>query len=131
MKSPSAKLKSNANRHFGIVLTVIGILATVPLLSGAYTPATTSITVVNNSSRAIRHVYLAPTNEENWGPDQLAPATIVAGGGTFTMSSVSCSAADIKVIAEDQDGCFLNQVVSCGQSSNWTITNESVRDCGN
>jgi hypothetical protein len=112
------------------VLTVIGILATVPLLLGARSPATTSITVVNNSSSAIRHIYLSPTNEENWGADQLESSTISPGGGSYTLS-VSCSAADIKVIAEDAEGCFLSQVVTCGQSSTWTITNESGRNCGN
>ncbi len=65
MKSPFVKSKSNSTRRFAIVLIVIGILAAVPFLSGAHTPATTSITVVNNSSREIRHVYLSPANQDN------------------------------------------------------------------
>lgn len=133
MKSPFAKSKTVANRRFAIVLTAIGVLATVPLLSGARTAATTatSITVVNNSSRAIRHVYLSPSNQDNWGPDQLGGSMIGSGGGSYTLSNVACSQSDIKVITEDQNGCFLYQIVSCGQNSTWTITNDATPDCGN
>ncbi len=130
MKSPFVKSKNNSTRRFAIVLIVIGILAAVPFLSGAHTPATTSITVVNNSSREIRHVYLSPANQDNWGPDQLYGAAISSGGGSYTLSNVSCDQANIKVITEDQNGCFLYQVVSCRQSSTWTITNEATPDCG-
>ena len=36
----------------------------------------------------------------------------------------------IRVIAEDEDGCFLSIVVNCDDSATWTITNGSARDCG-
>jgi hypothetical protein len=130
MKSPFAKSKSNPTRRFAIVLIVIGILATVPLLSGAHTPTTTSITVVNNSSREIRHLYLSPSNQDNWGPDQLSGSMIGSGGGSYTLSNVSCDQTNIRVITEDQNGCFLYQVVACGQSATWTITNGATPDCG-
>ena len=130
MKSPFANSNSSSTRRFAIVLIVIGILAAVPFLSGAHTPATTSITVVNNSSRVIRHVYLSPANQDNWGPDQLYGAAISSGGGSYTLSNISCDQANTKVITEDQNGCFLYQVVSCGQSSTWTITNDASPDCG-
>lgn len=131
MKSPFAKSKPHANRIFVILLTVMGILATVPFLSGAHTSPTTSITVVNNSSREIRHVYLSASNQDNWGPDQLGGSMIGSGGGSYTLTNVACSEADIKVITEDLNGCFLYQVVSCGQSATWTITNDATPDCGN
>ena len=130
MKSPFARSKSNTHWRFAIVLTAIGILATVPLLSGARTATTTTITVVNNSSREIRHVYLSPTDQDNWGADQLN-GSIGAGGGSYTIGNVACSQTSIKVIAEDQNGCFLYQIVSCGQNATWTITNDATPDCGN
>ena len=131
MKSPFAKSKTNASRRFAIVLTVIGILATLPLLSGAHMATTTSIMVVNNSSREIRHLYLSPSNQDNWGPDQLNGSMIGSGGGSYTLSNVACSQTNIKVIAEDQNGCFVYQIVSCGQNATWTITNDATPDCGN
>lgn len=116
-------------RRFAVVLVVLGTLGIGSMLSSANAP-TTSVTITNNSSHEIRHIYLSSTSEENWGADQLDPSIISPGGGTFTLS-VACSAADIKVIAEDVEGCFLYQVVACGQSTTWTIANDSSRNCGN
>lgn len=118
-------------RIIGSASTVIVILAAVvtgPLLSQAAGLAT-SVTITNNAGREIRHVYLSPTNQDNWGADQLAP-TVISPGGSYTLNDVACSGADLKVIAEDQDGCFLYRVIMCGQASTWTVTNESARDCG-
>jgi hypothetical protein len=108
----------------------VGLMVCAPMLSRAHV-STTAITIVNNSSREIRHVYLSPPDQNNWGPDQLVNSVIPAGGGSFTISNVSCSSSTIKVIAEDQDGCFLYQVVTCSENATWTITTSTARDCGN
>ncbi|MGH9871613.1 MAG: hypothetical protein ACRD9S_03995 [Pyrinomonadaceae bacterium] len=112
-----------------IVMILFGMLACVPLLSSAHAAAT-RITIANNSSLAIRHVYLSATNQDNWGADQLN-GPIPPSGGSFTLDNVSCSGAGVKVIAEDQNGCFLYQVVVCNDNVTWNITNDSVPDCGN
>ena len=108
----------------------VGIMVCSPLLSNAHVSATTSITIVNNSGREIRHVYLSAIDQNNWGSDQLSNSVISPNGGSFTIGNVSCSGS-IKVIAEDQEGCFSYQVVSCSEGSTWTITNDTARDCGN
>jgi len=131
MKSAIANSTSSVIKGFALVVILLGIFAAAPLLSGAHAPAATSITVVNNSSRQIRHLYLSPANQDNWGPDQLGGSMIGSGGGSYTLSDVSCSQSNIKVIAEDQNGCFLYQIVSCGGSSTWTITENATPDCGN
>jgi hypothetical protein len=120
---------TRAIRYTAIIVFVLGIVASATMLSAANLPST-SVTIVNNSSREIKHVYLSATTDNNWGADQLDPSTISAGGGTFTLSNVSCSGAGVKVIAEDADGCFVYKVVSCDESTTWTITNEAARDCG-
>ena len=108
----------------------VGIMVCAPLLSNAHVPSS-SITIVNNSGREIRHVYLSAPDQNNWGSDQLVNSVIAPNGGSVTLSDVSCGGASIKVIAEDQEGCFSYQVVSCSESVTWTITNDSARDCGN
>jgi hypothetical protein len=114
-----------------VVLGVfVGLMVCGPLLSRAYAPST-AITIVNNTSREIRHVYLSPPDQNSWGSDQLVNSVISPDGGSFTISNVSCGGASVKVIAEDQDGCFLYQVVSCSESVTWTIANNATRDCGN
>ena len=108
----------------------VGIMVCAPLVSMAHVP-TASITIVNNSGREIRHVYLSAPDQNNWGSDQLVNSVISPNGGSFTISDVSCGGASIKVIAEDQEGCFSYQVVSCSEGATWTITNDTARDCGN
>ena len=108
----------------------IGMMVFGPLLSKAHAP-TTAITIVNNSSREIRHLYLSPPDQNNWGSDQLVNSVIPPNGGSFTISDANCGGASIKVIAEDQEGCFIYKVVACSESAGWTITNEDSRDCGN
>ena len=117
-----------SSKPLAILVILFGIFACVPLLSNAHV-STTAITIVNNSSRAIRHVYLSPPDQNNWGPDQLGSSVIAAGGGSVTISA-NCGGGSIKVIAEDQNGCFLYQVVACSNSVTWTITNDAVPDCG-
>jgi len=101
-----------------------------PLLSNARV-ASTSIAITNNSGREIRHVYLSAPDQNNWGSDQLVGSVISPNGGSFTISNVNCGGATIKVIAEDSEGCFSYQVVSCSEGASWTITNDTARDCGN
>ena len=107
-----------------------GVLVYGPFQSRAYAP-TTAITITNNSNREIRHVFLSAPDQNNWGPDQLGNSVIAANGGSVTLSNVSCAGSSIKVIAEDSEGCFTYQVVTCSENASWTITNESARDCGN
>jgi hypothetical protein len=117
------------SKPLAIVVILFGALACGPLLSKAHASAT-AITIVNNSSREIRHVYLSPPEQNNWGPDQLGSSVIAAGGGSVTISA-TCNGSNIKVITEDQNGCFLYQVVVCNDNATWTITNDAVPDCGN
>jgi hypothetical protein len=114
-----------------VVLGVfLGMMVCGPLLSMAHAPST-AITIVNNSSHEIRHLYLSPPDQNNWGSDQLVNSVISPNGGSFTISNVSCSGSSIKVIAEDQDGCFVYQVVTCSENVTWTIASNATRDCGN
>jgi hypothetical protein len=102
-------------------------LVLMPLRSGAYAPST-SISIVNNSSREIRNVYVSHVNAEDWSSNLLTGS--IAGGHSGTVSNIACDSQQVKVIAEDQDGCFSSTVITCGDSSTWTITNDTTRDCG-
>jgi hypothetical protein len=112
-----------------IICVVLFTLASLPILSSAK-PPTTSINIVNNSTWEIRHLYLSPVDNDNWGPDQINNS-VIAPGASFDLSNVACDQGSIKVVTEDQDGCFLYKTVSCGASATWTITNDASPDCGN
>ena len=113
-----------------LIITCVSVLvvALTPLLSSARTQ-TTSVNIVNSSSRDIVHVYLSHVNVDDWSGNQLGDATI-GPGQSFSLANVPCDQQQVKVIAEDQDGCFLSMVVNCGDSTTWTVTNDTARDCG-
>ena len=111
------------SRVFVLTAILVG-LAAAPL-STATAPLT--INVVNDSERQIRHVYLSPANNDNWGPDQLSEPI---SAGTSRTLNVSWEQSTIKLVAEDQDGCFMYQTVETAGSLTWTINNNTARDCG-
>ena len=92
--------------------------------------ATTSVNIVNNSNREIRNVYLSHVNSDDWSGNQLSNGATIASGQSYNLGSVACDQQQVKVIGEDQDGCFISTVVDCGDNATWTITNDTARDCG-
>jgi hypothetical protein len=122
-------------RHHSVYLrsmlfvVLIGMAGAVPLFSRTFTPSTT-ITINNNAGVELRHVYFSAVDNDNWGGDQLN-GSVISNGASYTLNNVSCESAEIKVIAEDQNGCFFYQNVTCGQSSTWALTTSATPDCGN
>src|SRR6266403_2028346 len=88
----------------GIILAIV--LLALAALSIAR-PLTTSVNIVNNSSRAISHVYLSHLGADDWTANQIGESGI-ASGQSYNMSNVACDQPQVKVIAEDQDGCFVS-----------------------
>ena len=125
-------MKNSLTRNLGrlLMLLIVVLVASfaVTAWSGARTSAT-SVNIVNNSSRAIVNVYLSHVGADDWSGNQLGNATI-GSGQSINLTNVACDAQQIRVIGEDQDGCFVSTNVSCGQGSTWTITNDTSRDCG-
>ena len=105
-------------------------LFALAVLSSARTPTTTSVNIVNNSNREIRNLYLSHVNADDWGSNQLSNGATIAPGQSHNLSNVACDQQQVKVIGEDQDGCFVSTVVACGGNSTWTITNNTAADCG-
>jgi hypothetical protein len=106
---------------------LVAMLSTLTPLSATTAPPLT-IKVVNNSSREIRRVYLSPVDNDNWGPDQLNDSSI-SPGATRTLD-VSWDQSTVKLVAEDQDGCFMYTTVEATGNPVWTITNDTTRNCG-
>jgi hypothetical protein len=116
------------SRGLMIICVALFAFATTPLLSGAQT--STSVNIVNNSTRVIRNVYLSHVDSDDWSADQLANGATIGPGQSSTISNLACDQTQVKVIAEDQDGCFLSTVINCGDSATWTVTNDTAADCG-
>jgi hypothetical protein len=110
------------------VLAALCAFAAMPFSSSARSRSA-SISIANNSGRSIIHVYLSHTDSDDWGPNQLGDATI-ASGDSYTISNVSWDASQIKVVAEDGNGCFVYGVVAGSDDSTWTIAADAQADCG-
>lgn len=124
---PARPTQAKIILRLAILSAVVCGLWALPLLSSAKSQAN-SITISNNSRWEIRHVYLSSVNNDNWGPDQINAA--IHAGESATLN-VSCSESQVKVVTEDQDGCFLYNNVACSGNSTVTITNDATPDCGN
>jgi hypothetical protein len=124
----NALLTSGTIFRFLMLVAVFGGLSMLTPQSGA-AATTLTITVVNNSAWQIRYLYLSPANNHNWGPDQLNESSI-SPGASRTLN-VSWDQSTVKLVAEDQDGCFLYQTVDASGSLVWTIASDAARDCGN
>jgi|SRR5215471_2242306 len=124
------KTTNRMQHRRSLIMVVAGliVLASLPALSRAHA-VSTSVTITNNSSLMIRNVYLSHVNADDWSGNQLGSSTIAAGASA-SLNDLACDAQQVKVIAEDENGCFLSTVINCGESSTWTITNDSARDCG-
>jgi hypothetical protein len=110
-----------------MLLAVVGLSAALTPLSSATQPQLT-ISIVNNSQWEIRHLYLSPADNDNWGTDQLNESSI-SSGATRTLN-VSWDQSSVKLVAEDQDGCFMETTVAASGNPVWTITSEASRNCG-
>ena len=128
MRNPRAILHSHTIFRLALLVTVLAVFGTLTLMAGATAPTTTNITVTNNSSLEIRHLYLSPADNDNWGPYQLNQ-TVISPGLIITISA-AWDQATVNVISEDQNGCFLYQTVDATSNASWTITNNAVPDCG-
>lgn len=116
--------------RFLILSATLCAFAALPLLSSARSSSvSTAVNIANNSSREIRNVYLSHVNVDDWSANQLGNA-VISPGQSYTLSNVACDAQQIRVIGEDEDGCFVSTVVTCGENSTWTVTNDTPRDCG-
>lgn len=128
MKSSKTRVKIGRS-HLALLVAFLCGLMVAPSTSRAKLQAT--ITVTNNSSREIAHLYTSPTDRKEWSSDQLPEGSKLHTDGSFTLTNVICESDQIKVIAEDKDGCFLYSVVSCQETSTWTLNNNTPRDCEN
>ncbi|HEX8179660.1 MAG TPA: hypothetical protein VF525_08985 [Pyrinomonadaceae bacterium] len=115
-----------------MLLSVVGctLLAALPLLARTHAQPVAGLRVINNSALEIRHLYFSPPDRDDWGPNQLGNS-VIRPGESFTLDNVSCTQTEIKLVAEDQNGCFVSQVVACTDGAAWTIPAGVTPNCGN
>ena len=127
MKTLTTILNLRNTLRLALLAVVLCGMGTV-LLHAAPAQSVT-LTVVNNSGKDIRYLYLSPADNDNWGTDQLNNSAISAGA-TRTLN-ITWDQSSIKLVGEDPDGCFLSTTLTVASSIEWTISSDSPRNCGN
>jgi hypothetical protein len=106
------------------------LLASAALLALAavMTPAAAAqLTVANDSSSVIHHLFVSPAAERNWGADQLGKETIDSKG-RFTVRNIPAGKYDIRIVDEDDDACVL-KAIDLQMDQTWTLTDQILKTC--
>src|SRR5512135_3762543 len=96
------------------LMIAVALVFTSPTSSfaGGKKKATATIKILNKSKWDIHHFYLAPSDNEEWGPDQLGK-DVLKSGDYFTLTDIECDVYDIKIVDEDGDECVIEKQVLC------------------
>lgn len=113
------------------MIRLTGLLLTLAVAvsgSAAAESSDSKIIIKNKSAWAIHHLFLSPTDEREWGEDQLGENTI-STGDTFTLTGVPCRAYDVRLVDEDGDECVVEDVGICTSDNTWVIDDEDLVGC--
>lgn len=111
-----------------IRIIALGSLLTLIGSAPAFAASNSKVIVVNKSSWAIHEMYFSPTDETEWGPDQLGKQTIETGE-QFTLTGIPCDKWDVKVVDEDGDECVVENVGLCEDADKWVINDSDLLGC--
>ena len=107
----------------------VGVLCALALgLPSVATAKNATVTVANQSEWVIAQFFLAPTETDEWGPDQLGE-DVIGKGGSFKLTDIPCNTYDVRLVDEDEDECIVEAVDICGGKGTWTITSKDLIAC--
>lgn len=109
-----------------VSLSVMGIIGAAAV-AFAMRQDTVTVTLDNESDFAIHHFFLSPTEQEEWGIDQLRQH-VIEPGESFNLNSIPCNEYDARLVDEDGDDCILMEVEVCDEEV-LEITNDDLLEC--
>ena len=73
---------------------------------------------------------LSPSDESDWGDDQLGAQTIETGEQfTLTLTGIPYDKRDVKVVDEDGDECVVEIAGLCEDADRWVINDSDLLGC--
>src|SRR2546423_3060038 len=87
------------SRSLIVIAVALFTFASLPLLSRAQPSST--VNIVNNSTRSIVHIYVSHVDADDWSGNQLGDSTITAGQ-SYNVNNFTCDGQQIKVIGVHQ-----------------------------
>lgn len=109
-------------------LLILGSMTLVVAMAPAFAAKNSRVIVVNKSQWAIHEMYFSPTDEAEWGEDQLGNNTIETDE-QFTLTGVPCDKWDVRVVDEDGDECVIENVGLCSDTDKWVIKDSDLLAC--
>ena len=82
-----------------------------------------TITIKNTTKFGIDNIYISPDEEAHWGDDLLGDNEILKPGASIEVE-VDCGKWDVKLIAEDESECQIEDITLC-KADEWAV----VADC--
>ena len=113
---------------FNRLALCVSVLAVLLASSAHAGNGDSKVIIVNKSNWAIHEMYFSPTDDEEWGEDQLGSHTIETGD-QFTLTGVPCDKWDVKVVDEDGDECVVPDVALCADNDKWVIKDSDLLAC--
>ncbi len=110
----------------GLLLALVAAFAASG--SASADSSDSKVVIKNKSAWAIHELYFSPTDEREWGADQLGKHTINTGD-SFTLSGIPCRAYDVRLVDEDGDECIVEDVGICASNNTWVIDDEDLVGC--
>jgi len=113
-----------------ITKEILASVAAIGLFATSAFASPVSVGFKNTSDWSIDHVYLSPSDQNAWGPDQLGEgdSDVIGSGEKFTLTKVEPGKYDIKLVDEDGDECVV-EGLKLGESGELNITNENLMKC--
>ncbi len=106
--------------------TIAAIAATMGTLLVASIASAQGVRLVNDSSWNINNLYLSPTGNALWGPDQLGQHILESNGGSVDIPD-ACGYYDLRFVDEDDDECVVSNIHLCNEAV--SISDQDLLHC--
>ncbi len=106
------------------------LTAALMLCTTGWALADVTVTLDNQSSLSIHQLYLSPSTEEEWGPDQLGEQ-LVKPGESIDLKNVPPGIYDVLLVDKDGNECTVEHVEIAGTKDwfIWFITDYMLAVC--
>ena len=90
-----------------------------------------SLKIINNSRYQITKLFVASTEDNQWGPDQFGSGKndVLDPGETFTLTDLVPGEYNIKFVDPDGDTCVLKNI-KIFKNESWSLTSAWLEQCG-
>jgi hypothetical protein len=107
----------------------VGVLAAFSVPASAQNRY--SLKITNNSKYQITKLFVASTEDNEWGPDQFGTgkSDVLNPGEVFTLTDLMAGEYNIKFIDPDGDACVLKNI-KIFKNESWSLTSAWLEQCG-